>query len=90
MFEATTSATLLSCLWSLRFFLSLSGSRRRFFFVKQVHHSYISSTSDGWIFDKFNEWGGKGCNIFVPVLGVNGTKIAPTGDVFDQSPGQMR
>ena len=34
--------------------------------------------------------GGRGCNKFVPVLGGNGTKIAPTGDVFDQTPGQMR
>ena len=30
--------------------------------------------------------GGRGCNIFVPVLGGNGTKIAPTGDRFDQTP----
>ena len=34
--------------------------------------------------------GGRGCNIFLPVLGGNGTKIAPTGDIFDQPPGQMR
>ena len=34
--------------------------------------------------------GGRGCNIFVPVLGGNGTKIAPTEDILDQSPGQMR
>ena len=27
--------------------------------------------------------GGRGCNIFVPVLGGNGTKIALTGDIFD-------
>ena len=33
---------------------------------------------------------GRGCNKFVPVLGGNGTKIAPTGNIFDQSPGQMR
>ena len=33
---------------------------------------------------------GRGCNKFVPVLGGNGTKIAPTGDIFDQPPGQMR
>ena len=25
---------------------------------------------------------GRGCNIFVPILGENGTKIAPTGDIF--------
>ena len=40
--------------------------------------------------DPFNDWGARGCNNFVPVLGGNGTKIAPTGDIFDQTPGQMR
>ena len=34
--------------------------------------------------------GGGGCNKFVPVLGGNGTKIIPTGDIFDQLPGQKR
>ena len=34
--------------------------------------------------------GGRGCNKFVPVLGGNGTKIAPTRDIFDQPSGQMR
>ena len=34
--------------------------------------------------------GGRGCNIFVPVFGGKGTKIAPTGNIFDQPPGQMR
>ena len=33
--------------------------------------------------------GGRGCNNFVPVLRGNGTKIAPTGDIFDQPPGGM-
>ena len=33
--------------------------------------------------------GGRECNTFVPVLGGNGTKIAPTVDIFDQPPGQM-
>ena len=28
--------------------------------------------------------------MFDPVMGGNGTKIAPTGDIFDQPPGQMR
>ena len=31
--------------------------------------------------------GGRGCNNFVPVLREDGTKIAPTGDIFDQAPG---
>ena len=33
--------------------------------------------------------GGRGCNNFVPVLGGDCTKIAPTGDIFDQPPGGM-
>ena len=31
--------------------------------------------------------GGRGCNKFVPVLGGDGTKIAPTGEIFDQPSG---
>ena len=33
--------------------------------------------------------GGRVCNIVFPVLRGNGTKIAPTGDIFDQPPGGM-
>ena len=33
--------------------------------------------------------GGRGCNKFIPVLGGNDKKIAPTGDVFDQPPSEM-
>ena len=39
---------------------------------------------------QFNDWERRGCNKFDPVLGGNGTKIAPTGDIFDQPPSQMR
>ena len=39
--------------------------------------------------DSFNDWGERGCNKYVPVLGGDGTKIAPTGDIFDQPPGGM-
>ena len=39
--------------------------------------------------DSINDWGGKGCNKFVPVLGGDGTKIASTGDIFDQPPDGM-
>ena len=39
--------------------------------------------------DPFNDWGEGGCNKFVPVLGGDGTKIASTGDIFDQPPGGM-
>ena len=43
------------------------------------------------IIDPFKKLGGgRGCNKFVPVLGGNGTKIAPTGDIFDQPPCQKR
>ena len=33
--------------------------------------------------------GGRGCHKFVPVLGGDGMKIAPSGDIFDQPPGEM-
>ena len=33
--------------------------------------------------------GGRGCNIFSPVLRGNSTEIAPTGDIFDPLPGGM-
>ena len=32
---------------------------------------------------------GWGCHIFVPVLGGDGTKIAPPGDLFEPPPGEM-
>ena len=48
------------------------------------------AVSTRWIPTSSTIGGGKGCNMFVPVLGGNGTKIAPTGDRFDQPPGQMR
>ena len=41
--------------------------------------------------EPFNDWGGgRGCNKVVPVLGGDGTKIAPTGDLFGHPPSQMR
>ena len=39
--------------------------------------------------DPFNDWGRRVCNKFVPVSGGDGTKISPTGDIFDQPPGGM-
>ena len=33
--------------------------------------------------------GGGECHKFVPVLGGNGTKIAPPEDLFNQPPGEM-
>ena len=49
------------------------------------YYYYYSSSSD-----QFNDWEGRGCNNFFPVSGGNGTEITPTGDMFDESPGQMR
>ena len=40
--------------------------------------------------ESFNDWGGRGCRNFFPVLGGDGTKLAPPGDIFDQPPGEMR
>ena len=39
--------------------------------------------------DPFNDWGGAGSSNFVPALGGDDTKIAPTGDIFGQPPGGM-
>ena len=49
------------------------------------HHG----SSVRYIRDQFNDLEGRGCNKFVPVLRGNGTKIAPTGDIFDWPPGVM-
>ena len=40
--------------------------------------------------EPFNDWGWRGCNNVFPVLLGNGTKTAPTVDIFGQPPGQMR
>ena len=57
----------------------------------QLCKAYLQSYDSGLSAkDPFNGWGGGGCNNFVPVLRRNGTKIAPTGDMFDEVPGQMR
>ena len=42
------------------------------------------------ISESFNDWGGRGCRKFVPVLGGDGTKLAPLGDIFDQPSGEIR
>ena len=39
--------------------------------------------------ESFNDWGGRGCRKFVPVLGGDGAKTAPPGDIFDQPPGKL-
>ena len=39
--------------------------------------------------ESFNDWGGRGCRKFVPVLKGDGTKIAPPGDIFGQPSGEM-
>ena len=50
----------------------------------RTHHHHIPS----WPVQRLG--GGGGCNKYVPLLGGNGTKIVPSGDIFDQPPGQMR
>ena len=40
-------------------------------------------------FRVFQPLGGGGCNKYVPVLGGDGTKIAPPADLFDQPPGEI-
>ena len=50
----------------------------------------LGSYPDGGATTRSTFEGGRGCNKFDPVMGGNGTKIAPTGDIFHQPPGQMR
>ena len=38
--------------------------------------------------ESFNDGGSGECRKFIPVLGGDGTKIAPPGDIFDQPPGE--
>ena len=56
--------------------------------MSMLYRTEVGGTNK--ISDPLNDWGERGCNKIVPVLGRNGTKIAPTGDIFDQPPGQMR
>ena len=51
---------------------------------------YISTHSghDGFM-SRSTIGGGRGCNKFVPVLGGDGTRMAPPGDLYDQSPREM-
>ena len=54
--------------------------------IGMMTHSNGSVSSE----DPFNDWGGgRGCNKIVPVLEGDGTKIAPTGDIFDLPRGGM-
>ena len=39
--------------------------------------------------EPFNDWGGRGCHKFVPVLGGDCTKMASPGDLFDKPLGEM-
>ena len=71
-----------------RYICRMSGIRTDSVGEKDRGHAPRVPSQHG-VEDKFDDWGGKGYNIFVPVLGGNGTKIAPTADIFDQPPGQM-
>ena len=37
----------------------------------------------------FSDWEGGGCRKFVPVLGGDGTKLAPIRDIFNQASGEL-
>ena len=41
------------------------------------------------LFESFNDWGGAGYHKFVSVLGGDGMKIAPPGDILDRPRGEM-
>ena len=57
--------------------------------LKVVPNECCLVTIDQSIWTRSTNGGGRGCNNFVPVLGGDGIKIAPTGDIFDQPPGGM-
>ena len=51
-------------------------------------HTY--SKGMGQSGDPVNDWGGGGgCNNFAPVLVGDGTKVAPTGDIYAQPLDEM-
>ena len=52
-------------------------------------HTYDRLETSSRKDESFNNWGGGECNKFVPVWGGDDTKIAPTGDIFDQPTGEM-
>ena len=56
-------------------------------FFERRFNLYITN-SCGTV-ESFNDWGGWGCRKFVPFLGGDSTKIASTGDIFDEPPGEM-
>ena len=70
--------SMLVCVYIHVFSAELAVQNAVDFFVS-TYHEMTSSTIGG----------GRGCNKFVPVLVGNGTKMASTGDIFDQPPGQM-
>ena len=67
-----------------KFILSLGARLKQ---IEDESASYKESIAEE---DPFHDWGGRECNDFVPVLGEKGTKIAPTGAIFDQPLGQMQ
>ena len=58
-------------------------SLRRISFITQVGVLRETQCDTLRIREPFNEWGG-GCRKFVSVLGGDGTKKSPSGDMFDQ------
>ena len=60
------------------------------FFPFILDVKFVGCTSRGHTGESFNDWGGRGCRKFVPVLGGDGTKLAPLGDIFDQPSGEIR
>ena len=47
--------------------------------------NHVTLNVHGWVTGKTRSMigGGRGCDQFAPVLGGNGTKIAPTGDLIN-------
>ena len=56
---------------------------------KETQKSCIRNVGNGGDLGSVQRLRGEECNKFVPVLRGDGTKIAPTGDIFDQPSGGM-
>ena len=63
-----------------------------FTYVAKDHNGYFGGTASFGNYTQVSRStieGRRGCHKFVPVLGEDGTKIAPSEDLFDQPTGEM-
>ena len=54
-----------------------------------LHHHGSINIRFSFPHGPFSDWDGGGYRKFVPVLGGDGTKLAPIGDIFNQPSGEL-